>query len=57
MNVRETAGYLGVSASWLYKNAARQGIPVYRFGVGSNAKIRFKLSEAESWARQQRVDL
>jgi len=56
MDVREGANYLGVSVSWLYKNAARLGIPVYRFGVGSNAKIRFRRSELEVWIKQQRVE-
>ncbi|MEW2305364.1 helix-turn-helix domain-containing protein [Streptomyces sp. NPDC006655] len=56
MDMRETAKYLGVSVSWLYKNAKRYGIPAYRFGVGSNSKIRFEVSEVESWVRQQRVD-
>ncbi|WP_413254663.1 helix-turn-helix domain-containing protein [Streptomyces pseudovenezuelae] len=57
MGVREAADYLGVSVSWLYKNTTRLGIPVYRFGVGSNAKIRFRCSEMEVWIKQQRVGL
>ncbi|WP_224304233.1 helix-turn-helix domain-containing protein [Streptomyces olivaceus] len=55
MNVKETAAYLGVSVSWLYKNAARSGLVMYRFGVGVNSKIRFNVSEVESWVKQQRV--
>ncbi|WP_424852494.1 helix-turn-helix domain-containing protein [Streptomyces sp. SAI-170] len=55
MDVRETAEYLNVSVSWLYKNSARSGLVAYRFGAGSNAKIRFKTSEVEAWAMQQRV--
>ncbi|MFF4780715.1 helix-turn-helix domain-containing protein [Streptomyces griseorubiginosus] len=55
MDVRETAEYLNVSISWLYKNSARSGLATYRFGTGSNAKIRFKVSEVEAWVKQQRV--
>ncbi|GHF21123.1 hypothetical protein GCM10014715_89220 [Streptomyces spiralis] len=55
MGIRETADYLNVSVSWLYKNAARSGLAIYRFGPGSNAKIRFKVSEVEAWVKQQRV--
>jgi excisionase family DNA binding protein len=54
MDVRETAEYLNVSISWLYKNSARSGLAVYRFGVGPNAKIRFKVSEIEAWVKQHR---
>ncbi|WP_406463441.1 helix-turn-helix domain-containing protein [Streptomyces sp. NBC_01622] len=55
MTVKEAADYLGVSVSWLYRNAARLGLASYRFGGGSNAKIRFRVSEVESWVKQQRV--
>lgn len=55
MDVKETAEYLNVSTSWLYKNSARSGLVMYRFGVGANAKIRFKVSEVEAWVKQQRV--
>ncbi|MEU7723631.1 helix-turn-helix domain-containing protein [Streptomyces tibetensis] len=55
MDVPETAEYLNVSISWLYKNAARSGLAIYRFGTGPNAKIRFKVSEVEAWVKQQRV--
>ncbi|GHA03048.1 hypothetical protein GCM10010303_10440 [Streptomyces purpurascens] len=55
MDVRETAEYLNVSISWLYKNSVRCGLATYRFGTGSNAKIRFKVSEVEAWVKQQRL--
>jgi excisionase family DNA binding protein len=55
MNVKETADYLNVSVSWLYKNAARSGLVMYRFGIGVNSKIRFKVSEVEAWVKQQRI--
>ncbi|MEU6229237.1 helix-turn-helix domain-containing protein [Streptomyces sp. NPDC047042] len=55
MSVRETAEYLHVSVSWIYKNASLSGLSPYRFGIGNNAKIRFKLSEVEAWVKQQRT--
>jgi excisionase family DNA binding protein len=55
MDIKETAEYLNVSVSWLYKNAKRSGLAIYRFGPGSNSKIRFKVSEVESWVKQQQV--
>ncbi|MFF9808455.1 helix-turn-helix domain-containing protein [Streptomyces coeruleorubidus] len=55
MDIKETAEYLNVSVSWLYKNAKRSGLAIYRFGPGSNAKIRFRISEVESWVKQQQV--
>ncbi|MEU5200941.1 helix-turn-helix domain-containing protein [Streptomyces scabiei] len=56
LDVRETAEYLNVSISWLYKNAARSGLAIYRFGTGENSKIRFEVSEIETWVKQQRVN-
>lgn len=55
MDVRKTAEYLNVSISWIYRNATQSGLAPYRFGSGSNAKIRFKVSEVEAWAKQHRV--
>ncbi|MFH9819609.1 helix-turn-helix domain-containing protein [Streptomyces sp. NPDC017230] len=55
MDVKETAEYLNVSTSWLYKNSVHSGLVMYRFGAGVNAKIRFKVSEVEAWVKQQRV--
>jgi transposase len=53
MSVRQTAEYLNVSISWIYKNAAKSG--PYRFGAGPNAKIRFKISDVEAWLKHQPV--
>ncbi|MFD6327775.1 helix-turn-helix domain-containing protein [Streptomyces sp. NPDC058442] len=55
MDIKETAEYLNVSVSWMYKNAKHSGLVIYRFGAGANSKIRFKESEVESWVKQQRV--
>ncbi|WP_079054892.1 helix-turn-helix domain-containing protein [Streptomyces neyagawaensis] len=56
MDLKETAEYLNVSASWLYKNARHSGLAIYRFGPGVNSKIRFEVSEIEAWVKQQRVN-
>jgi excisionase family DNA binding protein len=55
MDIKETAECLNVSVSWLYKNAKRSGLAIYRFGSGPNSKIRFRVSEVESWVKQQQV--
>ncbi|MFJ5879933.1 helix-turn-helix domain-containing protein [Kitasatospora cineracea] len=55
MDVRQTAEYLNVSPSWLYREAVGVGLVPYRFGQGRNAKIQFKVSEVNAWVRQQRV--
>ncbi|MFJ6701247.1 MULTISPECIES: helix-turn-helix domain-containing protein [unclassified Streptomyces] len=55
MTAQETAKYLNVSISWIYKNATQVGLNPYRFGAGRNAKIRFKLPEVEAWTKQQRT--
>ncbi|MET9566842.1 helix-turn-helix domain-containing protein [Streptomyces tauricus] len=54
MSVRETAKYINMSASWVYKSGRRSGLVSYRFGRGSNAKIQFKESEVKAWMRQRR---
>ncbi|RZD54573.1 hypothetical protein C0Q59_30350 [Streptomyces albidoflavus] len=56
MSVKETAEYLNVSVTWMYREAARAGIARYKFGKGRNAKIRFKTSEVNAWVRQQRLE-
>ncbi|MFJ3211079.1 helix-turn-helix domain-containing protein [Streptomyces flaveolus] len=54
MSVKELAEYLNVSVSWIYRNAAPSGLLPYRFGVGVNTKIRFKVAEVDAWVKQQR---
>ncbi len=55
MSVREVAEYLNVSTSWVYRNASQAGLIPYRFGVGANAKLRFKASEVYAWVKRQRA--
>ncbi|MFE5395943.1 helix-turn-helix domain-containing protein [Streptomyces sp. NPDC056568] len=56
MNVKETAVYLNMSVTWVYREAPKQGLSPYKFGRGRNAKVQYKLSEVKSWARQQRLE-
>ncbi|MGP3775351.1 helix-turn-helix domain-containing protein [Streptomyces sp. SDT5-1] len=56
MSVKETADYLNMSATWVYREAPRSGLARYKFGRGRNAKIRFKMSEVKSWVSQQRLE-
>ncbi|MFG2914982.1 helix-turn-helix domain-containing protein [Kitasatospora sp. NPDC048298] len=55
MDAKQTAEYLNMSLSWVYREAARAGLGSYRFGQGRNSKIQFKVSEVQAWTRQQRV--
>ncbi|MFD9967649.1 helix-turn-helix domain-containing protein [Streptomyces sp. NPDC059011] len=55
MGVRETAKYLNMSVAWVYKNANEHGLVPYKFGVGRNAKIQFRVSEVEAWVVRQRA--
>ncbi|GLW55452.1 helix-turn-helix transcriptional regulator [Kitasatospora phosalacinea] len=55
MDAKQTAEYLNVSLSWLYREAAGVGLVAYRFGQGRNAKLQFKVSEVQAWIKQQRT--
>lgn len=55
MSVKQTAEYLNMSATWVYREALRVGLVPYRFGAGRNAKLQFKVSEVQTWVRQQRL--
>ncbi|MFF3721404.1 DNA-binding protein [Streptomyces erythrochromogenes] len=57
MDVRGTAQYLNMSVQWVYREAPRAGLAVYRFGAGRNAKMQFKVSEVHAWVKQQKVDV
>ncbi|MGW5868376.1 helix-turn-helix domain-containing protein [Streptomyces sp. NPDC055239] len=54
MSVRETAEYINMSTSWVYKSGRRLGLVPYRFGLGRNAKLQFKESEVRAWMWQRR---
>ncbi|MFJ5546805.1 helix-turn-helix transcriptional regulator [Streptomyces sp. NPDC093225] len=54
ISAKQLAAQLSMSVSWVYREANRSGLISYRFGVGRSAKIRFKVSEVNSWIRQRR---
>ncbi|WUH94316.1 helix-turn-helix domain-containing protein [Streptomyces sp. NBC_00433] len=54
-DAKETAEYLNMSVQWVYREAPRVGLVPYKFGRGMNAKIQFKVSEVQAWARQRRT--
>lgn len=55
MDAKQTAEYLNMSVTWVYRDAPRQGLAAYRFGAGRNAKLQFKVADVDAWARQQRL--
>ncbi len=55
MDVKQTAEYLNMSVPWVYREAPRLGLIPYKFGRGRNAKIQFRVSEVQSWLKQQKV--
>ncbi|MFI9271980.1 helix-turn-helix domain-containing protein [Kitasatospora sp. NPDC052896] len=55
MDAKQTAQYLNMSLSWVYRDAAQMGLVGYKFGRGRNAKLQFKVSEVQAWTRQQRI--
>ncbi|WP_420719411.1 helix-turn-helix transcriptional regulator [Streptomyces sp. XY66] len=54
ISAKQLAHQLNMSPSWVYREAARLGLPSYRFGSGRSAKIQFKVSEVNAWIRQHR---
>lgn len=55
MDARETAAFLNMSLSWVYRDSARCGLRGYKFGSGRNAKIQFEVNEVKRWADQRRM--
>jgi hypothetical protein len=55
MNANQTAEYLNMSLTWVYRDAPRLGLVPYKFGRGRNAKLQFKISDVQAWARQRRL--
>ncbi|MFE0787006.1 helix-turn-helix domain-containing protein [Streptomyces mutabilis] len=51
VGVDEAASYLSVSRRWMYRDSQRHGVPRYYFG----GKLRFRVDDLDSWARQQKV--
>ncbi|MEV6313069.1 helix-turn-helix domain-containing protein [Streptomyces sp. NPDC051840] len=55
MDAKQTAEYLNVSLTWLYRDARRHGLAAYKFGSGRNAKLQFKISDVQRWVCQQQA--
>jgi excisionase family DNA binding protein len=49
MNIRQAAGYLGVSADTLYKYASEEKVPAFKLGN----RWRFKKSKLDEWMEDQ----
>ncbi|WP_449475408.1 helix-turn-helix domain-containing protein [Streptomyces abikoensis] len=45
------AEYLDMSERWMSRESSKHGIPRYYFG----RKVKFKVSDLDRWARQQKV--
>ncbi|MGW1173949.1 helix-turn-helix domain-containing protein [Kitasatospora sp. NPDC002543] len=57
MTVKETAEFLNMSVQWVYREAPQVGLVPYRFGQGRNAKLQFKVTEVQTWVKQQRMSV
>lgn len=55
MDAKETANFLNMSVTWVYRDAPRLGLRPYKFGRGRNAKIQFKTDDVLKWLEQQKV--
>lgn len=55
MNVKETAEYLNMSPTWVYRDAPKLGLVPYKFGRGRSAKLQFRTTEVQAWAVQQKL--
>ncbi|MFF7474683.1 hypothetical protein [Streptomyces sp. NPDC008092] len=55
MNAKQTAEYLNMSITWVYRDAPKLGLVPYKFGSGRSAKLQFKIADVQAWARQQKL--
>ncbi|MFD4653354.1 hypothetical protein [Streptomyces sp. NPDC058441] len=55
MDVKQTAAYLNMSATWVYRDAPKLGLVPYKFGRGPTAKLQFKTTEVQAWVLQQKL--
>ncbi|MEU9993394.1 hypothetical protein AB0E10_42985 [Streptomyces sp. NPDC048045] len=55
MNTQQTAEYLNMSMTWVYRDAPKLGLIPYKFGNGRSAKLQFKITDMHAWARQQKL--
>ncbi|MFF4285581.1 helix-turn-helix domain-containing protein [Streptomyces sp. NPDC001633] len=55
MDAKETAKFLNMSLTWVYREAPRLGLRGYKFGRGRNAKVQYKKSDVMRWLEQQKI--
>ncbi|MEU6814634.1 helix-turn-helix domain-containing protein [Streptomyces sp. NPDC046860] len=55
MNAQQTAEYLNMSITWVYRDARKLGLVPYKFGQGRSAKLQFKITDVQAWAQQQKL--
>ncbi|MGB8943235.1 MAG: helix-turn-helix domain-containing protein [Streptomyces sp.] len=55
MDTTELSIMLNMSASWVYKEAAKLGLKGYKLGRGRNAKILYKRTDVFKWLEQQKI--
>lgn len=55
MDAHQTARFLNMSLTWVYRDARRCGLKAYKLGNGKNAKIQFKTADVMRWLEQQRI--
>jgi transposase len=55
MDTNELATMLNMSASWVYREAAKLGLKGYKLGKGRNAKVMYKKADVLKWLEQQKI--
>ncbi|MFD9483389.1 helix-turn-helix domain-containing protein [Streptomyces sp. NPDC059991] len=55
MDTNELSAILGMSSSWVYREAEKLGLTRYKLGHGKNAKVLYKRAEVFRWIEQQRM--
>ncbi|GGN08437.1 helix-turn-helix domain-containing protein [Streptomyces fuscichromogenes] len=55
IDTNELAAMLNMSASWIYREAAKLGLKGYKLGKGRNAKVLYKKTEVLKWLEQQKI--
>ncbi|RZU46087.1 hypothetical protein EV284_0747 [Streptomyces sp. BK022] len=54
MTAQQTAEYLNMSITWVYRDAPKLGLTPYKFGTGNSAKLQFRIKEVQAWTEQQK---
>ncbi|MEV0259484.1 helix-turn-helix domain-containing protein [Streptomyces sp. NPDC050732] len=54
MSAKQTAEFLNMSLTWIYRDARKCGLVGYKLGNGKNSKLQFKSDEVARWLEQQK---